>query len=90
MRKRKIPLRKCVGCGDRKPKKELIRIVKNKDGELNVDITGKANGRGAYICCNKNCLKKAKKRNSIANALKIEITDEIYDKLAEEISNIDM
>jgi len=83
MKQRKIPLRKCVGCNEQKNKKELIRIVKNKDGEINVDFTGKAHGRGAYICPGESCLKAAQKRKSLNRAFGQEIPDEIYEKLTE-------
>lgn len=83
---KKIPIRKCTGCGERKPKKELIRVVYNKNNEeVNIDKTGKLPGRGAYICPEIECLKKAKKANSLSRALKISISDEIYNKLMEEI-----
>ena len=87
MKIRKIPLRKCVGCNDSKPKKELIRVVKNKENEIKVDLTGKANGRGAYICNDPECFKKAKKTKSLNRALETGIPDEIYDDLLEEISD---
>lgn len=85
MRKRKIPLRRCVGCGESKPKKELLRIVKNKEGEINIDLTGKANGRGAYICKDISCFEKAKKGKKINRALEVDIPQEVYEKLLEEI-----
>lgn len=81
MKKRKIPLRKCIACNQSKQKKELIRVVKTKDNYLDVDLTGKINGRGAYICRNKECFKIAEENNKIAKAFKMEIPDEIYDKL---------
>lgn len=81
MKKKRIPLRKCVACNENKPKGELIRVVKNKEGYLNIDLTGKMNGRGAYICSNKECLEKAKRNKGLNRALKTEIPDEIYDKL---------
>ena len=81
MKKKKIPLRRCVACNENKPKGELIRVVKNKKGYLDIDLTGKMNGRGAYICSNKECLEKARKNKELSRALKIEIPDEIYDKL---------
>lgn len=81
LKKRKIPLRKCIACGESKPKHELIRIVKNKEGDLNIDPTGKMNGRGAYICLDRGCLEMARKNKGFNKALKIEIPDEIYDKL---------
>lgn len=87
MTKRKIPLRKCVGCNEQKTKKELIRIVKNKEGEINVDFTGKAHGRGAYICPNEECLKAAQKKKSLNRAFGQEIPVAIYEKLIEELKN---
>lgn len=82
---KKIPLRKCLGCSEGKPKRELIRIVKNKDGEIFVDLTGKANGRGAYICKTSDCLEKAIKTKRLNKALEVEIPDKIYDDLFKEI-----
>ncbi len=81
MKKKKIPLRKCVACNENKPKKELIRVVKNNEDVVDVDLTGKMNGRGAYICASKECLERAMKNKSLARALEIEISDKIYDKL---------
>ena len=85
MKTKKIPLRKCIACGESKPKKELIRIVKNNENEVNVDLTGKLNGRGAYICNNATCFEAAYKSKKISRSLQIEITDEIYNKLREVI-----
>ena len=85
MKKRKIPIRKCLACGANKEKKELIRIVKTPEDEIIVDITGKINGRGAYICNDVNCLEKAFKNKSINKSLKADVTDEIYEKLKEKI-----
>lgn len=82
---KKIPLRKCVACNERKTKKELIRVVKNKDGEVKVDLTGKINGKGAYICPTKACFEKAKKSDRFSYALETKVTAEIYDRLMEEI-----
>lgn len=82
-----MPLRKCVVCNERKEKRELIRVVKNNEDEVFVDTTGKANGRGAYICKNVECLEKAKKGNRLSNTLKIKVTDEVYNKLEEELNN---
>ena len=89
MKVRKVPLRKCVGCGEQKPKKDLIRIVKNKDCELFVDFTGKANGRGAYICPDIKCLQTAQKRKALNRALETEISDEIFERLEQELSSDD-
>ncbi|MDK2917432.1 MAG: uncharacterized protein PWQ37_165 [Candidatus Petromonas sp.] len=86
MKKKKIPLRKCVGCNEQKPKKELIRIVKNKEGSIKVDYTGKAHGRGAYICPEADCLKKAQKKKALNKAFQYEIPDEIYERLTEELN----
>ena len=82
MKKKKIPLRKCVACNESKPKKELIRVVKNNENFVDVDLTGKKNGRGAYICSNKECLDKAMKSKRLSRALEIEIPEEVYDKLS--------
>jgi predicted RNA-binding protein YlxR (DUF448 family) len=87
MKVRKVPLRKCVGCGEQKPKKDLIRIVKNKDNELFVDFTGKANGRGAYICADPKCLQTAQKRKALNRALECEISTEIFERLEQELAN---
>ena len=84
---KKVPERKCVGCNEKKPKKELIRIVRCADtGNIEIDFTGKKNGRGAYICLSSSCLKKAKKR--LALNLETEIPDEIFDTLALEMEKI--
>ncbi|WP_392486427.1 RNase P modulator RnpM [Haloimpatiens sp. FM7315] len=87
MKTRKIPQRMCTGCMEMKPKKELIRVVKNEQGEISVDVTGKKPGRGAYICKNVNCLEKAFKTKKLEKNLNIKIVEEIYDKLREEIEN---
>lgn len=87
MKTRKIPLRKCIGCNESKPKKDLIRIVKNKENEINVDLTGKANGRGAYICNDPECFKKVKKGKKLNRAFEMQVPDEVYDDLLKEISD---
>ncbi len=86
MKKRKIPLRKCVGCNEQKSKKEFIRIVKNKEGDISIDFTSKAHGRGAYICPSIDCLKAAQKKKSLNRAFEQEIPKEIYERLIEELS----
>ena len=83
---RKIPQRKCVGCGTSKDKKELIRVVKNSEGEISVDLTGKKNGRGAYICHDAECLKKAKKAGRLEKSFECQISEEIYERLMQEIT----
>ena len=85
MTNRKVPMRKCIGCNQMKDKRELVRIVKNKDGDISVDLTGKANGRGAYICKSEECLKKARKASRLERAFSAQISPEVYDKLQEEI-----
>lgn len=78
---KKIPERSCMGCNQKKDKKDLIRIVKNKDGIINIDKTGKLEGRGAYICDSMDCLEKVKKSKRLEKVLETKIDDEIYDKL---------
>lgn len=87
MKVKKIPLRMCTGCMEMKPKKELIRIVKTPEGEVCVDLTGKKSGRGAYVCKSIECLEKSFKAKRLSRNLDIPISEEIYDKLKEEISN---
>ncbi len=74
-----------MGCNEMKGKKELIRVVKNQEGEIKVDLTGKANGRGAYICLDKECFQKAKKTKAFNRAFQCNVEDEIYEKLIQEI-----
>lgn len=82
---KKIPLRRCLGCMESKPKKELCRIVKKADGEICIDKTGKINGRGAYICYNIECLEKAIKSRRIEKEFETSIKDEIYSNLRSDI-----
>ena len=83
---KKLPERKCIGCSEVKPKNELLRIVKNKENEIFIDLTGKANGRGAYICPKEDCLEKAVKSNRLAKSFEQEISQDIYEKLKEVIN----
>ena len=78
-------LRMCIVCREHSDKKELLRIVKNKDGQIFVDKTGKANGRGAYICKSKECLNKKKKSRGLNRAFKCEVSDDVYNMIGEEI-----
>lgn len=87
MIKKKIPMRMCNGCMEMKPKKELIRVVKNKEGHIAVDLTGKMAGRGAYICKDVACLEKAIKARRLNRNLSSNIDETIYERLKEEISN---
>ena len=85
MQNRKIPFRKCMGCGEMKNKRELVRIVKNKDGEVSLDLTGKKAGRGAYICPQLSCLQKARKSRGFERALSCKIPEEVYDQMEQEL-----
>lgn len=87
MKPKKIPMRMCNGCMEMKPKKELIRVVKNNEGEVSVDLTGKKSGRGAYICKNLECLEKAFKAKRLNKNLQTNIEENVYTKLKEEIIN---
>ena len=78
---KKQPQRTCMGCNEKKDKKDLIRIVKNKDNEISIDRTGKKEGRGAYICDDKNCLEKVIKSKRLERVLEIPISKEIYESL---------
>lgn len=80
-----LPKRTCIGCNEIKLKKELIRIVKNKEGQISVDKTGKANGRGAYICDNIECLEKAIKTKRLERNFETKISEEIYEELRKRI-----
>ncbi len=86
MKQKKIPMRRCCGCNEQKPKKELIRVVRSSESEISLDLTGKASGRGAYICNSLECLKKARKSRRIDRTFEVTIPDAIYDKMEEEIS----
>ncbi len=85
MQNRKIPFRKCMGCGEMKNKRELVRVVKNKDGEVSLDLTGKKAGRGAYICPQLSCLQKARKSRGFERALSCKIPEEVYDQMEQEL-----
>lgn len=82
-----IPQRTCIGCNEKKDKKDFIRIVKDNENNISIDRTGKANGRGAYICDNIECLEKAIKNKKIEKSFKMSIDENIYQKLRELINN---
>lgn len=82
LKKRKIPMRMCVGCREMKPKIELIRMVKPQDGDCALDFTGKSPGRGAYVCANAECLKKAQKTRALERALDAKIDESVFESLA--------
>ena len=87
MKPRKIPTRQCLGCNEHKPKKELLRVLRTPEGEITLDFTGKKSGRGAYICYDVKCLKKARKSKRIDKSLDTEIPEEIYDKMESELGD---
>ncbi len=80
-----IPTRRCVGCREEKPKTELIRVIRSKEGEISLDMTGKANGRGAYICKSADCLKKAVKNKGLERSLKAQIPEEVLERIEKEL-----
>lgn len=87
MKVKKIPQRKCVGCGEMKPKKELIRVVRSPEGEISLDLTGKKAGRGAYVCPDKECISKAYKGHRLEKALEKQVNESVYKRLLEELSH---
>lgn len=86
MQPKKVPMRMCVGCRQMLPKKELLRVVRSADGVVSVDLKGKASGRGAYVCKSTECLDRAVKSRALDRALEQRITEEIHNKLREEMS----
>ncbi len=87
IKKKKIPMRMCLGCNSMKEKKELIRVVKSPEGEVSIDKTGKKSGRGAYICDNLECLQKARKARRFEKEFSCKIENEIYDAMEKDITN---
>jgi len=86
LKEKKIPMRKCIGCGESKPKKELLRVVAPKEGDVSLDPTGKADGRGAYLCADPACLAKARKARRLERAFDRQIPPEIYDMLESKLT----
>ena len=84
---KKLPVRRCTGCGEHYPKPELIRILRTPEGEIVFDAAAKASGRGAYICRNPECLKRARKQRRLESSLECSIPDSVYDKLEEALSD---
>ena len=82
---KKIPMRRCVGCMEQRPKRELIRLVRSPEGEISLDTTGKKSGRGAYLCPDPACLAKARKARRLERALECEIPDEVYERIEKEL-----
>ncbi len=88
MTNKKVPMRQCVGCGEMKSKKELLRVIKTSEEEIVLDVTGRKNGRGAYICASMECLKNAQKKRGLERSLKVSIPEEVYESLEQEMSKI--
>ena len=86
---KKIPLRQCIGCGEMKSKKEMIRVIKTAEGEILLDATGRKNGRGAYLCPSMECFKKAVKGRGLERSFKMAIPREVYETLEMEMEEID-
>lgn len=89
MTNKKIPMRQCIGCGEMKPKKELIRVFKTADEEIILDTTGRKNGRGAYICPKDECLKKAIKSKGLERSFKMPISKDVYEMLTKEMEGLE-
>ena len=85
MQTRSVPMRMCMGCSQMNPKKDLVRVVRSAAGEVSLDLTGKKSGRGAYVCKQTECLKKARKSRRIDRALNVEIPEEVYDAMEKEL-----
>ena len=85
MKTKKIPMRRCVGCMESKPKKELIRIVGEGEHDLKIDATGKVNGRGVYLCPKGDCFAMARKKRAISRSLEMEISSQVLDRIFEEL-----
>ena len=86
-KEKKIPLRKCVGCDEMKPKKELIRVLKTEEGMI-LDETGRKNGRGAYLCRSTACFQRARKNRGIERSLKMSVPEEVYQELAQQLASV--
>ena len=89
MTPKKIPMRKCTGCGEMKPKKEMIRVIVTPEDNVELDATGRKNGRGAYICINGNCLKEARRHKGLEKSLKKAIPEQVYDALEKELVQLE-
>lgn len=85
MKTKKIPMRTCLGCGEMRPKRELIRVVKSKEGDISLDLTGKKSGRGAYICKSVECFEKARKARKFERSFSCMISEDIYNSMEGEL-----
>ncbi len=88
MSEKKIPLRQCIGCGEMKSKKEMLRVLKTVQGDILIDATGRKNGRGAYLCPSRECLKKAVKSRGLDRSFKMAIPKEVYEALEKEMEEL--
>ncbi|MCH5344067.1 MAG: YlxR family protein [Acetatifactor sp.] len=86
---KRIPLRQCIGCGEMKGKKDMMRVLRTAEGDICLDVTGKKNGRGAYVCKSGECLKLARKNKGLERAFKMSIPKEVYDALEREFENLE-
>lgn len=86
---KKIPLRQCVGCGEMKGKKDMLRVLKTAEEEICLDTTGKKNGRGAYVCRSRECLRLARKNKGLERSFKMSISNEVYDRLEEAFEKLE-
>ena len=84
---KKIPQRQCMGCRERKNKRDMLRVVRGTDGTVSLDFSGKLNGRGAYVCPDAECLKKARKSRALERCLEVTIPEEVYDRMEKEMEN---
>lgn len=86
---KKVPLRQCVGCSEMKGKKDMMRVLKTAEGDICLDVTGKKNGRGAYLCKSRECLRLARRNKGLERSFKMSIPNEVYDALEKEFDNLD-
>lgn len=89
MQKKKLPMRKCTGCGEMFTKRELVRVVRSPEGDVSLDLTGRKNGRGAYICKSKECFNKAVKARRFERAFGLQIPQEVYTQIEKELDDYD-
>lgn len=86
---KKVPMRQCIGCGCMKSKKEMMRVLKDADGNISLDVTGRKNGRGAYLCVSEECMQKARKNKGLERSFKMSILPEVYESLEKEFEKKD-
>lgn len=86
MQTKRVPMRMCTGCGQMFPKRELVRVVRAADGTVSLDLTGKKSGRGAYLCRNLECFRKARKTRKMERGLAVQIPEQVYDAMEQELT----